>query len=83
MFATSGYINGNRIVADENIASYEGRRVIITILDPSHNSRTEQLTALEHAKQVARELSGLWATHTDDSVEETVRAMRRGRQFDT
>lgn len=44
---------------------------------------------IQHQKKALREeaargLAGLWASHSDEqSVEETVRMMRRGRQFDS
>ena len=35
MLAVKGLIQGNSIVTEENIKTYEGREVIITILDDS------------------------------------------------
>ena len=84
MYALSGRIDGNAIVVNENIAKYEGCDVVITILDriADRDSRKAYKRAVMEAS--ARELSGLWKTHDDEvSVEDMVRTMRRGRQFDT
>ena len=32
MFATSGTIQGNVVIADNSLAEYDGRKVIITVL---------------------------------------------------
>ena len=87
MYALSGRVDGNTIVVNENIARYEGCNVVITILDyqavgnPSSLTRDQKKALREEA---ARGLAGLWASHSDEqSVEETVRMMRRGRQFDS
>lgn len=37
MYAVNGFINGNAVIADEDILRFEGRKVIITILDSKMN----------------------------------------------
>ncbi len=37
MNAFSGYISGNTVVTDRNVGHYNGRKVIITILDEKQN----------------------------------------------
>lgn len=89
MYALSGRVDGNTIVVNENIARYEGCNVVITILDyqavgngNSSSLTRDQKKALR--EEAARGLAGLWASHSDEqSVEETVRMIRRGRQFDS
>ncbi len=51
-------------------------------------ANTSPSLAKDHNKalreEAAKGLAGLWASHSDEqSVEETVRMMRRGRQFDS
>lgn len=83
MHAISGYIDGNAVIANESISSYEGRNVIITILDTARNGQLESQTTDEYKKTIARNLAGLWKAHNNETtVEETVRAMRKGRNFD-
>ena len=86
MYALNGRINGNAVVVDENISQYEGCDVVITILghvaDRKAASRKEKSD--EERITAARNLAGLWKTHNNEqTVEETVRMMRRRRQFDT
>ena len=84
--AVNGYIDDDRVVVDESIADWQGRRVVVIILD-GLGSNVDNDTVEEKArarKAAAKELAGLWQDQNDDiSVEETVRAMRRGRSFDT
>lgn len=86
MYALNGRINGSAIVVDENISQYEGCDVVITILgrvaDRQSASRKEKRD--EERIAAARNLAGLWKTHNNEqTVEDTVRMMRRRRQFDT
>ena len=84
MYALSGRVDGNTIVVKENIARYEGCDVVITILDRTADQNFEKAHKRVTMETSARELAGLWKTHNHEvSVEETVRTMRRGRQFDT
>ena len=87
MRALSGYVNGNTVVVDGNISSYNGRDVIITILDRDDffvRERTENLDKNEKRIAAARTLAGLWKDRKDDiSAEDMVRNMRRGRHFDS
>ena len=83
MYALSGYIDNNTVVVNENISSYEGRSVIITILDSIKGEASGIQNALESRKEAARKLAGLWKAHSSDlSVDEEVRSLRRGRRFD-
>lgn len=84
--AVSGYIDEDRVIVDENISEWKGRKVIVTVLDSVYNSRTSEVQGnnkIETRKAAAMELSGLWKDHKCElSVEETVRSMRKGRRFD-
>ena len=86
MYALSGRVDGNAIVVKENIKRYEGCDVIITILDRITDQQVMTIRKQTKAarEEAARSLAGMWKNHHDEaSVEETVRMMRRGRQFDT
>ena len=83
MYALNGYIDGNAIVTDENISTYNGYNVIITILDNTRSRQTTSTKADEKMKSAARNIAGLWSSYHDGrSVEDVVRSMRRGRDFD-
>ncbi len=79
-------INGNSVVTNESIKNYEGYNVVITILDSirdNHSSLSSTKTD-ESRKQAVRSLAGLWKSHDNDqSVDDMVRTMRRGRNFDS
>lgn len=65
---------------------FEGRRVIITILD-SKIDEVYEAEQLETEKKIRRnaalELAGLWKSHDNTvSVDKIVRGLRRRRQFD-
>ena len=84
MYALSGRVVGNSIVVKENIARYEGCDVVITILDRIADQNSAEASKRATMEASARELAGLWKTHNNAmSVEDAVRAMRRGRQFDS
>ena len=84
MYALKGRVDGNTIVLNENITMYEGCDVVITILDRSDDSILKKAEKRATMEAAARELAGMWKTHSQDiSVDETVRAMRRGRRFDS
>ena len=83
MKALNGYIDKNSVIVDGNLSSYEGYNVIVTILDSVRDRKKEDAGKKGTREQAAKELAGLWRSHGDtESVEETVRAMRRGRSFD-
>ena len=84
MHALSGHIDNNSIVVNENLSMYEGCEVIVTVLDngkikdSEHSNKSDEIR-----KEAARSLSGLWSSHENlVSVDEEVRKLRRGRQFD-
>ncbi len=84
--ALNGYIDGNKVIVNENISGWQGRNVIVTILDssrvvPSDNDKDKEKQ--KKRVEAAMQLSGLWADHDNSvSVEDMVRNMRKGRQFD-
>ena len=84
--AFNGYIDGNQVIVDESINAWQGRKVIVTILDSiwgGQSTETEESQDYEDEKKAALELAGLWKDHDSNlSVEEVVRNMRRGRSFD-
>lgn len=84
--AVNGYIDGNRIVIDETISEWQGRNVVVTILDSNWERRTSVAQTggdAEKRRTAAVKLAGLWKDQEDSlSVEETVRNMRKGRSFD-
>lgn len=79
-----GYIDANKVVVNENIAAWEGRKVVVTILDSTWNQNSSYSETSEADKKAAAlEISGLWKDHENEmSVNETVRSMRKGRCFD-
>jgi len=82
MHAIAGHINDNMIVTDENLSSYEGYDVVITVLDTRDNAGNSQFPSESNIK-AANRLAGLWENHTDDApVDDVVREMRKGRSFD-
>ena len=83
--AVNGYIDGNQVIVDESINAWQGRNVIVTILDSvwsGNSSESEDSYGYTDEKKAAMELAGLWKNHEDISVEDSVRNMRRGRNFD-
>ena len=83
MYALSGYVNEDMIVTDENISSFNGRKVLITILDTEIDAQLESDASIENKKDAARNLAGMWSDHNNEvTVEETVRSLRKGRSFD-
>ena len=86
MLATvNGHIDDNRVIVNENISDWEGRNVIVTILDSSWHQPPAEPTADDSSKRAAAiGLAGLWRDHDNDlPVEKIVRDMRKGRLFDT
>ncbi len=84
MHALSGHIDNNSIVVNGNLSMYEGCDVIVTILDGGQMKNCEGTSKSdEKRKEAARSLAGLWSSHENTvSVDEEVRMLRRGRQFD-
>ena len=86
MYSLSGLVDGNTIKTNENLLAFEGRRVIITILDDTiemSNHSTQKILDSKR-KNAARELAGMWKSHDfTGNVDDMVRSLRRGRQFDT
>ena len=82
----NGYIENNKVIVNENITSWQGRNVIVTILDSLRNGQSsvpEDNIDEDSRKKAAIGLSGLWKEHDNTvSVDKTVRDMRRGRIFD-
>lgn len=83
--AVNGYIDGNKVIVEENITDWQGRNVVVTILDSVRNNHISDAgidAGEEKRKAVAMELAGLWNDHDSVlSVDDTVREMRRGRHF--
>ena len=86
MYSLSGLVNDNTIKTSESLQAFEGRRVIITILDDAidiSNKATHELVD-SRRKLAAREIAGMWKTHNNsETVDDMVRNLRRGRRFDT
>lgn len=85
MYSLSGLVNGDTIMTNESLHAFEGRRVIITILDDTiEESSQSTQKQLDSKKAAARELAGMWKTHNPTgTVDDMVRGLRRGRWFDT
>ena len=84
--AVNGYIEGNSVVVKESVANWQGRNVIVTILDSKRNDQIAEDSIKDKGERVlaAKALAGIWKNHGNDiSVEETVRNMRRERRFDS
>ena len=84
--AVNGYIDGNRVIVDENLGDWQGREVIVTILNSKWDGRSivaEKTPDEEKRKAAAKDIFGLWKDRVEESsVDEIVRGMRRGRRFD-
>ena len=66
--AVNGYIDGNKVVVNENIADWQGRNVIVTILDTLRNKNSTAKDEIkDNTKRIAaaKELAGLWKDHDD------------------
>lgn len=85
--AVNGYIDGNKVVVDENLSDWQGRNVVVTILESAWNGHvaiTDNKTDIEKRRTAAQALAGMWKNHEDAlPVDETVRSIRRGRRFDS
>ena len=83
MYSFSGLVNGNTIKVDENLQTFDGCRVIITILDESSNISNQATSKILDSKRMTavRELAVIWKNRKED-VDGMVRNLRRGRSFD-
>ena len=84
MYAVSGYIDDGAVVLNEKVNDWQGRNVVVTILDSTWNESdlSDEELVDEGAKNAALQLAGLWSSHDQNaSVYDTVRNMRRGRQI--
>lgn len=82
MLAVNGYFDGNVCLVDEKI-DQKPQKVIITFLNEDYAQKAEKKTSREEKLQALREVQEMWATHDNSiSVDEYVRNMRKGRQFD-
>ena len=90
MLAVNGYYDGNVCLVEERV-SKKPQKVIITFLDDfvqeNSSTREEKLQALKDVQSsydsAVNEAFGLWKNHDNSiSVDDYVRNMRKGRQFD-
>ena len=84
MTAVKGYIQGNNVIADDFLFdSFDGKEVIITILD-SFKKKTKKTTKNKiYTSDDVKDAFGMWKDHADsENVEEYVRSLRKGRHFD-
>ena len=82
MHTINGYIDNNVVVVNENISSYDGCDVIITILDRTNTSESV-MQSDDEMKKAAKSIAGLWKSHDNKkTVDDEVRSMRKGRNFD-
>ncbi len=66
MTALKGYINGNTIIAEDSLPnSYDGKEVIITILDK--NFETEKM---QEKKKALKELHSVFGSMTHKEAED-------------
>lgn len=82
MTALKGYVSGGTIVAEDAVPdSYDGKDVIITILDTSRKNKKR--IAKKYTDEDVKAAFGMWKNHSDsEHVEEYVRNLRKGRHFD-
>ena len=92
MLSVNGYYDGNVCLVEERV-SIKPQKVIITFLDDfvqkkeNSSTREEKLQALKDVQSsydsAVNEAFGLWKNHDNSiSVDDYVRNMRKGRQFD-
>ena len=84
MFACKGYIEGNTVVSDgftHNL--YDGREVVITILDTDYIPKKENLAKHKnYSLSDVQEAFGMWKDHEEsEDVASYMRSMRKGRNF--
>ena len=84
MIAVKGFVNGNTVVADDFLGNlYDGKEVIITILDTFRNKKKAKTAkAKKYTADDVKEAFGIWKNHEDsENVEEYVRTLRKRRNF--
>lgn len=85
MLAVNGYYDGNVCVLDEQVAE-RPQKVIITFLEkPYEKTKDKVKSKIEEAEKLRalEDVQGLWKNHDNSiSVDDYVRNMRKGRQFD-
>ena len=82
MLVVNGYFDGNVCHVEEKI-SQKPQKVKITFLEDNHNLDSGKIATKEEKQRVLDELNVLWMKHDNSvSVDEYVRKMRKGRQFD-
>ena len=86
MVALKGYVSGNTVVADDFLGNlYDGKDVIITILDTFHAKKQKAVPVKRkiYTADDVKEAFGLWKDHAEsENVAEYVRNLRKGRKFD-
>jgi len=85
MLAVNGYYDGNVCVLDEQVAE-RPQKVIITFLEKPYEKTEDKVKSkIEEAEKLRalEDVQGLWKNHDNSiSVDDYVRNMRKGRQFD-
>lgn len=86
MLAVNGYYDGNVCLLEEQVTQ-KPQKVIITFLEKPFEKTKNKVnakTAETEKLQVLKEVQGLWKYHDNASisVDEYLRNMRKGRQFD-
>lgn len=84
MTALKGFVNGHTVVADDFLGNmYDGKEVIITILDTFRNKKkAKAVKTKKYTADDVKDAFGLWKNHEiSENVEEYVRSVRKGRNF--
>lgn len=85
MLAVNGYYDGNVCILEDHV-SEKPQKVIITFLNKplEKTKEDENIKTDEEEKLIAlREVQNVWRNHDSSiSVDEYVRSIRKGRQFD-
>ncbi len=68
MYSFSGLVNGNTIKVDENLQTFDGCRVIITVLDETASISNQMTSEILDSKRMtaAKELAGIWKDRKED-----------------
>ncbi|MBR0475527.1 MAG: hypothetical protein IJJ66_01760 [Treponema sp.] len=82
MLAVNGYYDGNVCLVKEKV-SQKPQKVIITFLNEDIIPEEKKEFSEEEKLKALEEVQELWKNHDNSmSVDEYVRNMRKGRQFD-
>lgn len=82
MLAVNGYYDGNVCLVKEKV-SQKPQKVIITFLNEDIIPEEKKGFSEEEKLKALEEVQELWKNHDNSmSVDEYVRNMRKGRQFD-